>query len=290
MEQLLEAAQLGNHSSCKDCPWSPEKVGPLSFGVSCRDHGFDWSSPGTIISMLIAQDPAGTTPEKTGCLCFVCNRVNPKDKTAQHAYDLWKATVSFDVPVGKDPYLKNHYWTNALLHGASKKSPAELRKTRILNVARQHCAVLLNEQINILSPRIIIATGEIAADSLYENKLITVPWVEFNDEFINGAYSESTKLLSGITTTVFCTYHTAATPVSTHVAQLYPKTKKLLEERMDKLQHYTQVKTFMQKYQPKKGEGEGMLVLLLHWLEIGLAIREIHKIEGNIGDKAIGNI
>ena len=77
---------------------------------------------------------------ETGRLCFVHNSKNPSDKTAQHAYDLWKTTVSFDNNENVDPYLKKHYWTNALLHGADKVTQEELRKTPVLETARHCCA------------------------------------------------------------------------------------------------------------------------------------------------------
>lgn len=278
MKQLLEEAKLGTHTGCKDCPWNPRTVGPISFGESCEEHGVSWSAPGNAVSMQIVQDPAGTTPEKTGRLCFVHNSKNLSDKTAQHAYDLWKATVSFDNNESLDPFLKNHYWTNALLHGADKNDPRKLRKSGIMEKARKCCKQLLHEQIKSLSPKVILANGECAAKSLYEIGFISSRWEDFKQEFAQRPYKEIKKLSSGESVIIFCTFHTAITPINTHIAKLYsPRIQSNLDERLDKYKSYPKVASFLNNYSSDNATGKGMRVLLLHWVDIGRAIRDANK-------------
>jgi hypothetical protein len=277
MKKFLNDVKNGEHVHCKYCPWNPQKVGLIAFGLSCEDHGINWSQAENAISMQIVQDPAGTTPGKTGRLCFVHNSKNPSDKTAQHAYDLWKTTVSFDNYENVDPYLKKHYWTNALLHGADKVTQKELRKTPVLETARHCCANVLNEQIKLLSPKVIIVNGEYAAKSLFELGYLSIKWNEIKQTFSQSVYRETKQLPSGESTTVFCTYHTAITPVNTHIARLYSNDiQSQLDERLKEIITYPKVISFLKKYpsnDPNKPGGRGMRVLLLHWLDIGKAIR-----------------
>jgi len=273
VERLLEEARIGKHKFCKNCPWNPIIVGPIAFGVSCKEHGIDWSSNDKAISIQIVQDPAGTTPEITGRLCFVHNSKNPTDKTAKHAYDLWNAAVSFDIEGDIDPYLKKHYWTNALLHGADKKNQ-NLRKSKVLEAARKCCAQLLHAQIIQLSPSVIISNGEYAANSLAYIGLLSKQWGELKQNFDNGVYTENNKLPSGKEVKVFSTYHTAITPINTIIAGLYTQRLQImLDEKLREYIHYPKVRSFLNKYQPLSPEGRGMRVMLLHWLDIGTAIR-----------------
>jgi len=275
MKQLLEKARLGTHRGCNNCPWNPRTVGQIAFGESCTDHGVNWSIPARAVSMQVVQDPAGTTPGITGRLCFVHNSENFSDKTAQHAYDLWKATVSFDNNTSFDPYLKNHYWTNALLHGADKVKQKHLRKSRPLENARKCCSQLLAEQINLLSPKVILANGEYAAKSLFEIGYLSSPWEDVKQKFSQGVYKEIKNLPSGESITIFCTFHTAITPINTHIAKLYSsELQTTLDERLDNYSSYPKVVSFLNKYSANNRTGKGMRVLLLHWLDIGRSIRE----------------
>lgn len=274
MQQLLEKAKLGTHRGCKNCPWNPKVVGPIAFGVSCTEHGVDWSKDVKAISMQIVQDPAGTTPDKTGRLCFVHNSQNPSDKTAQHAYALWNATVSYDTTERIDPLIKNHYWTNALLHGADKVRQKELRKSGPLETARKCCAQLLREQIDLLNPKVILASGEFAVNSLFDIGYLSKRWDDFKHELSHGVYKEEVTQSSGENVLVFCTFHTAITPINTHVARLYsPGVQEKLDVQLDKYKKYPKVQTFLAEFSPFNSKGRGMRVLLLHWLEIGRAIR-----------------
>jgi len=220
MNNLFEESKSGNYIHCKNCPWNPKKVGPIAFGVSCEEHGIKWSLGEKAISLQVVQDPAGTTPEKTGRLCFVHNSKNLSDKTAQHAYDLWKATVSYDVDSKSDNYLKNHYWTNALMHGADKVTQAHLRKTQVLEIARKQCSNILLEQIILTSPKVIIANGEIATKSLYDIGLLHHRWSDFKQDFDKGIHKEISLLPNGDKVIVFSTFHTAITPINTNSPEL----------------------------------------------------------------------
>ena len=172
IQNILIDAESGAHESCCDCPWRPMGQ-KMAFGISCELHGVSWSQQERTISFQIVQDPGNTTPADTGKLCFVCNSSNPTDRTAQHNYDLWKAGVSLDWE-GKedDRYLKRHYWTNAIMHGASKESGLRGR----INDSRRHCRDILIAQLKALKPQVIITSGKVAAESLYETGIISEKW------------------------------------------------------------------------------------------------------------------
>lgn len=274
MLNLLTQAELGTYKSCEDCPWNPKIHGSMAFGTSCREHAADWTLPGSVLSMQIVQDPAGTTPQKTGRLCSVHNSRNPTDKTAQHGHDLWNASVSFDIDEGiVDPYLKKHYWTNALLHGADKKN-SEMRKSRNIELVRKKCSVLLDEQIHLLSPNVIISNGKIAASSLLDLRLVSKNWSDIRKGFSQGVYEEESVLPSGREVRVFCTYHTSIQPVNTCIAKLYStELQVMLDNKLNEYLDFPRVRFFLDKYPADSQEGRGMRVLLLHWLDIGKAVR-----------------
>jgi hypothetical protein len=267
LTELLKNAENGYHSACKECPWNPKRVEKPAFGVSCIEHGIDWSGKASAVSVLVAQDPGGTTPEKTRRLCGICNTKNATDLSAQHGYFLWKAAVSLaDSGLDARRYMKNHYWTNAVMHGV--KNDTQLEK------ARGHCKDILFEQINLLSPRIIIATGKVACESLFDLDLITKPWEEINSLFSHQVYSERKTLTSGTEVTVYCTFHGSARGVKFLAANLYSdNTKKLLNEKIEQLPVALPAQRFLRQYQGVSDEDKGMRVLLLHWLEIGEGIR-----------------
>lgn len=270
LRDLLLTAQNGTHEACKDCPWNPsgKHSSRPAFGVSCTKHGVDWNLPVRATSMLIAQDPAGTTPEKTGNLCGYCNARFSTDHSAQHGFSLWKAAVSL-IDSGPDcnKYMKNHYWTNAILHGIKDDNNRE--------GARNCCEPILMEQINYLSPKVIIVTGKVAADSAFNLGLITNRWGELKSCFSKQIYSEESELSNGQKVSVFCTFHGSATAVNTHVARLYSEdTKKSILQRIENLPNPIPAQQFLRQYPGVNGEEKGMRVLLLHWLDIGTAIRQ----------------
>jgi hypothetical protein len=263
---FLLSIEYGNHDECSHCPWNPKRIKSSAFGVSCVKHGIDWNYQDSAVSVLIAQDPAGTTPEKTGYLCIVCNSQFETDNSARHGFALWKAAVSL-AQTGQEAkrYMKGHYWTNAIMHGVKDKQREK---------ARACCKNILNEQLTLLSPRIIIATGKVASESLYDIGLLSKRWDDFKKMFSYQVYSEQTILPSGKKATVYCTYHAAARSVNTHVADLYSdNTRMLLAQRIEKLPDTSSTLYFLRQHQGFTGEDKGMKVLLLHWLEIGDGIR-----------------
>jgi len=290
LTDLLNSAKNGLHPACQKCPWNPrrfkgEELKKPAFGISCVEHGADWSVPGSVVSMLIAQDPGGTTPEKTGKLCGVENAQNPTDKSARHGFDLWKAAVSLDdSDTAAIKYMKNHYWTNAIMHGykATKGNLKEEMIEKQRGQARVCCSKILLEQINLLSPRIIIATGKPTSESLLELKLISNCWADFKSELSEHVFFERTTLQSGKKALVFCTFHGSATNVNTNVAPLYSEnTGNLLTRRIGKLSDASSTQHFLEQYNRVNAEGgnaedKGMRVLLLHWLEIGEGIRHVY--------------
>lgn len=262
MEKLLDAAKEGTHPGCSGCPWNPGLVGKIAFGKSCCAHGLDWSLPTTAVSMQIVQDPAGTTPEINETLCAVCNKEKKTDRTAQHSFDLWNAAI------GQQKF-KGHYWANAIMHGASKK---ELRDN--MKMASRCCTKVLQDQIYQLSPKVIIASGEVAANALYDLKLLKKRWGKFRKDFSRQAYREEVSLNSGSQTVIYCTYHTAVKVVNQTVSRLYSDSvETLLAERLKALSNPPAAKDFLNKYNETSTTGKGMRVLLLHWLEIGEGIQ-----------------
>jgi uracil-DNA glycosylase len=219
--------------------------------------------------MMIVRDPGGTTPARTGRLCFVCNSDNPSDRTARHAFDLWRAAVAL-AETGPDAcrYLDRHYWCNAAMHGSDAKN---------LRSARRHCVGVLRDQMSALSPRVVIASGVEAATSLYELGFLKRRWQSFRGDLAGGAYQEEFVGESGGIMHVFCTYHTAATGVNYMVSRLYTeRTESLLAKRRDSLDDAGSFDAFLARYSPASAEGRGMRVLLLHWLGIGGAVREAY--------------
>ncbi len=274
LQTVLEAAKGGDHAACQSCPWRPRSDRRLAFGESCQDHGIKWQSGASTVSMQIGQDPANTTPATTGKLCFVCNSENRTDKTAQHAFDLWKAAVALGS-AGESArcYLDKHYLTNSMMHGG----PVGERPA-----ARTCCTKVLYDQIRSLSPKVIIACGESAATSLKDVGLLKKPWGEYRRDFKQGVYSECSTLVDQ-PVTVFCTYHTSGSSVNRRVQELYdPSTEAVLTTKLKDLEDDRAAKEFLGRYNPQERpgmkEGRGMRVLLLHWLEIGKAIREANAI------------
>lgn len=279
---LLQKAQHGELDACAICPWSPKVAGKMAFGVSCNEHGINWEKDETATSMIILQDPGGTTPERTGRLCTVHNSKNQSDKTAQQGLDLWKAAVSLDFSSAETGgFLRHHYWTNATMHGASKNKNPELAKQSIKENARSACNKVLEDQIKLIKPKVIIAGGVPAVRSLNEIKLLNKKWDKLKSSFIDGVYKYEIFNWHGNSNmiTVFCTYHTSATAVNTHCASRYRRniTEKSIVDKAANLPHKHSVINFLEKYNnvDANDRDKGMRYLLNHWLDIGSTIREI---------------
>lgn len=267
---LLEGAKQGDLATCQQCPWNPTTAPEKpAFGISCRDHGSDYDSSDSAISVQVAQDPGGTSPERTELLCFVHNT----DGTARNARALWKAGVARqwdDWDSDKDQYIQTHYWTNAIMHGFPQAS--RLRKQEAQ--AREQCLRVLREQIQVLSPKVIIALGKKAADSLLDAELLKTRWEQFSSSLTTGAYEESIRT-SGINASIFCTYHTSDRNVNQAVSQRYSSdTEMTLDRRLNQLEDQTAARAFLEA----NSRRYGMKVLLLHWLDIGDAIRREHGV------------
>lgn len=278
---VLEKAKDGELDLCKGCPWSPKKVAGIAFGVSCTEHGVNWREISHANSMTIVQDPADTTPQKTGKLCAIHNAENPTDKTAQQDFELWKATVSLNSSSAETGgYMKSHYWTNAIMHGAM--SSLGLRKNTIA-MARQCCTEVLAFQIMALQPKVVIAKGKVAVSSLYDIGLIKHRWQVLRHDFRKGAYKETAANWKGFENiTVFCTYHTSARVVNQTLSKQYQDNQKVIEalirKKSENLPTQESVNCFLEKYNDTKNNARdrGMRYLLNHWLDIGDVIRANH--------------
>jgi hypothetical protein len=269
LELLLQNAKAGTHAACAGCVWKPNAGRAVAFGTSCLKHGINWHSQLKAISVQISQDPAGTTPEKTGCLCAVCNSANATDHSAQQGIALWRAGVERDSDGdGGARFLSRHYWTNAVMHGTGDRWQ--------LSAAQASCTAVLRDQIGLLAPRVIIACGTYAAASLQEIGVLKGSWQGFRPLLRRGAYQEEFAAFSE-RTTVFVTYHTSAEAVNRTVARFYDDdVELLLEERLAELPTASEARRFLRLYPNATTPGRGMRVLLLHWLEIGKSIRAAH--------------
>ena len=246
---VLHKAELADFPACKECPWSPKKSEDVAFGVSCPEHGVNWKEINQANSMTIVQDPADTTPQETGMLCAIHNAKNPTDKTAQQDFELWKATVSLDsFSAETGGYMKSHYWTNAIMHGATSSSG--LRKST-LSMARQCCTEVLAFQIMALQPKVVIAKGKVAVGSLYDIGLIKHPWDVLRHEFRKGAYKETVANWRGLKNiTVFCTYHTSARVVNQTLSKQYneqEEIEELIEIKLKALPNKDSIDYFLKK-------------------------------------------
>ena len=214
-------------------------------------------------------DPAGTTPERTGCLCAVCNSANSGDRSAQQGIALWRAGVVRDSDVdGGARYLASHYWTNAVMHGAGDGQ---------LEAARHSCTAVLRDQLLAASPKVIIAGGRVAAESLKQIGVLRHPWSSLRHALRRGAYREDTTLRTGEAATVFVTYHASARSVNQTVAGLYAEdVEAMLDRRLTEFPTAGEARRFLRQYDRATTPGRGMRLLLLHWFEIGKAVRNAH--------------
>ncbi len=276
IKNILNNAEKGLLPSCESCPWNPQKDSSIGFGVSCTSHGLDWKVSNKANSMIIVQDPGDTTPHETGRLCAVHNAENYSDKTAQQQLALWNAAVSLstDEP-NAGGYLKSHYWTNAIMHGASKDTG--LREKTVMQKARRQCSIVLAEQMQALQPNVIIAKGKDAVNSLYEIGLLRMPWDGVRHSFDKGAYLEKQTSWKGdYDVSVFATYHTATRVVNMTLSKKYSDTTDLfIQEKLLKIEDTSSIKKFLSIYDTSDGQtnAKGMRYLLNHWLDIGQEIR-----------------
>jgi uracil-DNA glycosylase len=275
--QILSAAEKGNLESCVSCPWSPAREVSVGFGVSCSIHGMDWHLNNKANSMIIVQDPGDTTPHHTGRLCAVCNAVNPSDKTAQQGLQLWNAAVSM---THNDPtaggYLKQHYWTNSIMHGPSAKTG--LRKKSTMKAARKSCSGMLALQIEALRPNVVVAKGAAAVNSLHEIGVLTTNWSIIRHQFTKGAYREEVTSWRRLPRfTVFCTYHTSSRVVNQTLSKLYnpAEIEKCINEKVCNFSPHDSIDRFLSTYENPEynARAAGMRFLLNHWLDIGIEIR-----------------
>lgn len=273
--QVLREAEKGRLEYCINCPWSPEHDKSVGFGVSCIAHGINWEKEKKVNSMIVVQDPGDTTPHHTGRLCAVHNSENPTDKTAQQGLQLWNAAVTLQHNKPEaGGYLKNHYWTNAIMHGASNST--ELREK--MQIARKCCSNVLALQIAALKPNVIIAKGIEAVNSLYEIGIIKNDWSIVRRNFKSGAYHENVASWRGLPQfRAFCTYHTSARVVNQTLSKSYDlkETEYYIRVKINKLGEQESINRFLSIYADPENNSRarGMRFLLNHWIDIGDAIR-----------------
>jgi len=165
-------------------------------------------------------------------------------------------------------YLASHYWTNAVMHGANDGQ---------LEAARNSCSAVLDDQLLASSPQVIIAGGKVAAQSLHQIAVLKQPWSSLRHALRRGAYSERTTLRNGEPATVFVTYHASARSVNQTVSALYgDDVEVILDRRLAALPTAGEARRFLRRYDRASTTGRGMRLLLLHWFDIGTAVRHAH--------------
>lgn len=281
--ELLEDAQVGRHSACSACPWNPARVGPMAFGSSCVTHT---SGSGPALFIQIAQDPGGTTPEKTGILCPVCN--SRTDKSASHGFDLWRAAVSMQ-PLSlayRDAIIQRTYFTNALLHGVpsgSRRSPQEAEALKSLRpMAARSCATILRHQFEVLQPRVAIVIGDLAARAL--DSVSRGSWTDATSEapptreFLAspaGPPIVAFKLIHGSARGT----NLAAAPLARELFRSLSDQERFIRKRIDSLPSPGEALAFVRKYRDAvRGtdtEYRGMLLHLAWWIHVGSAMRAV---------------
>ncbi len=167
---LFGDVAAGSLAACQACPRNPRRGRQIFYGYSCPEH----QSDGTRVDVMwIMRDP-GREVASTGRLCVVHNLGDP---TSRHALQLLRylgiggrfdetelRTISADAWFqGLEPHeierLRGIYATNAVMHGATDG--------RALNRAAGHCYNVLGQLIEYLRPRVLLAFGDYAADSLW---------------------------------------------------------------------------------------------------------------------------
>lgn len=147
IKQIIKRAKTGDHPACKDCSRNPQRNN-TAFAYCCDEH-FGMNKNGLVI---ILRDPGASDggASHSGSLCPVHNN----DATANR---LLSNLSALNVPT------KSIYFLNAILHGyfnvnSKNRNDAE----------RKCCKVILEEIINCLQPKIILALGLEALQSSLE--------------------------------------------------------------------------------------------------------------------------
>jgi Uracil DNA glycosylase superfamily len=283
LSSLLQDAALGKHSLCASCVWNPSRVGKMAFGTSCPEHTHVSEGPALVVS--IAQDPGGTTPESTSRLCVVHNSQNPTDQSAIHAFDLWRAAISFQPQTHpySDPYMKRTYFTNALLHGVPTRDGRKAEERKRLQGARRtaltSCARVLEAQLSILRPKIVMVSGESAIQAL--GSVAPGDWSEATDE----APARRVISMEGVPHRIlaFRLIHAgaqgtnlAAAPTARRLFRSAAEQEAALRARIGFLPSPQQALNFLDRYRDNGTTDttfRGMMLHLRWWITVGEAIR-----------------
>jgi hypothetical protein len=279
---LRVSLESGNHPACESCSWSPAH-GRAAFGWSCSTHGYHVDRPAGLLSLQLVQDPAGTTPDQTGKLCFVCNSANPSDRTAQASWELWRTAV-LGVPHhgapasrdGVDPLLERHFWMNSTMHGVAGDSPRAKQRPDAL----ARCSMVLREVLERLAPKVLIVNGRQAETAFRLTGLALDTggfphrWSDRGAARVRGKSGPngSTALKA------FVTPHTSIRGVNFGAAKCFrPKeTDAIVRRKAAECGVADAAEAFLARYRnDDHATDRGMRVLLSHWLDIGRAIREV---------------
>jgi len=285
IDGVLNEARAGTSAGCQGCPWNPLTVGPMAFGTSCTEHTS--LSSGRALVVSVAQDPGGTTPERTGRLCVVCNSRNASDRSAGHAFDLWRAAISFasNDRSYQDPIMRQTYFTNAVLHGVptgDRRSEAERKRlTAQREKANSFCAGVLAQQLAALQPSIVMVSGATARAAV--DLLSSGAWSAVSPS----EPSQKRIRVSGVPHEIECfaLVHASARGTNFEAAkrarEWFATTgdqERFVESRIASLPSGVQARLLLQKCRPSAGgtdtEYRGMMAHLAWWIAVGNAIRD----------------
>ena len=146
LKTLYNVAEEYRHPACQKCSRHRDSS-HARFPRSCMDHY--GANTGGIL--FVARDPGGSEggASRTGKLCPRCNH----DKTAKRFLEL-ASTIK----------IPEEYWhfSNAVWHGLNNQNEPPSDQDR------KCCKNLLEEQIHILDPKIMVCIGKHAWESVTE--------------------------------------------------------------------------------------------------------------------------
>ena len=146
-EILFDQASKGKHYACQGCLRNPQKQ-KTAFAKPCLDH-FGLTRNGLLV---ILRDPGASSggASHSGKLCPIDN----SDRTANILKEKLKL-----VRVPKDSIC----FTNAILHGYFDKNSKENNENE-----RKRCRIILREFHDLLRPKVVLALGLEAIQSIIE--------------------------------------------------------------------------------------------------------------------------
>jgi len=156
--ELERKAKDRQFSCCKECPrYSKDKYSV--FAAGCSEHQITT----TPLILFITRDPSRpVNPNTIGCnadenVCAWCHTDGSANNFREKLYPILERDLS-EIRKRKDGRFPV-YAINAVLHGPE-------RNTRPSTKARDSCSHILKAYVNLLNPKLVVALGCVARDSL----------------------------------------------------------------------------------------------------------------------------